>query len=214
MRPRTSFARRSAEPPVVGLVIEAATNKLQTAFESRVTNENLNRVRDDFLTQPPIVVIGGVQDADRPIGGGGPRLLGDPGQLRLGPAGDRGRPRRRPGGGRTGRGLLSDRPDDRPPGHRTAATSRSTRSSRPGRCPASEGSQSGGLLAVLAAMVACLGFYLARFRQDFWARPRMAALLGLLVVLAAGAVRLTIEIQDGVGAPEPPGTSFPGWSSG
>ncbi len=54
---------------------------------------------------------------------------------------------------------------------------------------------------MLAAMVACLGFYLARFRQDFWARPRMAALLGLLVVLAAGAVRLTIEIQEGVGAP-------------
>ena len=186
---------------MVGLVIEAATNKLQTAFENRVTNENLNGVRDDFLTQPPIVVIGGVQDATARSVAADLGLLGDPGQLRLGSAGDRGRPRRSPGHSGSGRGLVPVRPDDRPPGHRTRVNSRSTQSSQTGAVSASEGSQSGGMLAVLAAMVACLGFYLARFRQDFWARPRMAALLGLLVVLAAGAVRLTIEIQETVGAP-------------
>ncbi|HEY7565892.1 MAG TPA: HDIG domain-containing metalloprotein, partial [Acidimicrobiia bacterium] len=63
------------------------------------------------------------------------------------------------------------------------------------------GAESGqpiGLLAVLGAMAASLGFYLAKFRQELWTKPRMAALLGLLTVLAAGAVRLTIEIQEGL----------------
>jgi len=61
-----------------------------------------------------------------------------------------------------------------------------------------EGGQSFGLLAVLAAMVVSIGVYLARFRRELWDRPRMAALLGLLIVLAAGAVRLTIQAQAAV----------------
>ncbi|HKX74684.1 MAG TPA: HDIG domain-containing protein, partial [Acidimicrobiia bacterium] len=58
--------------------------------------------------------------------------------------------------------------------------------------------QEGGLLAVIAVLVGALGFYLARFRPEFWTRPRMAALLGLLVVLAAGAVRLTVGLQESI----------------
>lgn len=49
----------------------------------------------------------------------------------------------------------------------------------------------GGLLAVVAVLVALLGLYLARFRPEFWARPRMVALLGIILLLAAGAVRGT-----------------------
>ena len=49
--------------------------------------------------------------------------------------------------------------------------------------------QQGGLLAVLAVLVGVLGLYLSRFRPEFWARPRMVALLGILIVLASGAVR-------------------------
>jgi putative nucleotidyltransferase with HDIG domain len=66
---------------------------------------------------------------------------------------------------------------------------------RTGAAPGASGQQA-GLLAVIAALVGSLGFYLARFRQEFWTRPRMAALLGFLVVLAAGAVRLTVGLQD------------------
>lgn len=54
----------------------------------------------------------------------------------------------------------------------------------------------GGLLAVVTVLVALLSLYLARFRPDFWARPRMVALLGILVVLAAASVRGTSMIAE------------------
>lgn len=188
------------EEPVVGLIIDAAINKLQSAFDSRVTNENLNRVRDDFLTQPPIVVVGGVQDATARSVAADLAYWAIRANYVLDPqATEAARLEARAAVNpievkyQTGQIIaqegteLSDLEIDG-----IFAT---------GAVSASQGSQSGGLLAVLAAMVACLGFYLARFRQDFWVRPRMGALLGLLVVLAAGAVRLTIEIQEAVGAP-------------
>jgi putative nucleotidyltransferase with HDIG domain len=53
----------------------------------------------------------------------------------------------------------------------------------------------GGLLAMVAVLVAMLGLYLARFRAEFWARPRMLALFGILIVLAAAAVRATVAIE-------------------
>jgi hypothetical protein len=56
--------------------------------------------------------------------------------------------------------------------------------------------QQGGLLAVLAVLVGVLGLYLSRFRPEFWARPRMVALLGILLVLAAGAVRATELLNE------------------
>lgn len=73
-----------------------------------------------------------------------------------------------------------------------------------GAISGAESGQPIGLLAVLGATVASLGFYLARFRQEIWTRPRLGALLGLLIVLAAGGVRLTIEVQEGL-------QRAPGW---
>jgi cyclic-di-AMP phosphodiesterase PgpH len=55
--------------------------------------------------------------------------------------------------------------------------------------------QEGGLLAVVAVLIGILGLYLATFRPEFWSRPRMVALLGILIVLAAAAVRGTVIIQ-------------------
>jgi hypothetical protein len=60
---------------------------------------------------------------------------------------------------------------------------------------ASQAEADGGLLAVLGVLVGLLGLYLSRFRAEFWARPRMVALLGILIVLAAGAVRATVIFQ-------------------
>lgn len=54
----------------------------------------------------------------------------------------------------------------------------------------------GGLLAVVAVLVALIGLYLARFRPEFWSRPRMVALLGIIVLLAAGSVRITNLIAE------------------
>lgn len=51
------------------------------------------------------------------------------------------------------------------------------------------------LAAVLAVLVAVLGYYLARFRTQFWERPRMVALFGVLIVLGAGAVRLGVVME-------------------
>jgi hypothetical protein len=52
------------------------------------------------------------------------------------------------------------------------------------------------MLAVIAVLVALLGLYLARFRLEFWARPRMVALFGILILLAGAAVRGTVVIQE------------------
>jgi cyclic-di-AMP phosphodiesterase PgpH len=54
----------------------------------------------------------------------------------------------------------------------------------------------GGLLAVLAVLVAVIGLYLSRFRPEFWARPRMVALLGILIVLSSIAVRGTVAFHE------------------
>ncbi|HEY5891499.1 MAG TPA: HDIG domain-containing metalloprotein, partial [Acidimicrobiia bacterium] len=58
-----------------------------------------------------------------------------------------------------------------------------------------EAKQEGGLLAVVAVLIGILGLYLATFRPEFWSRPRMVALLGILIVLAAAAVRGTVIAQ-------------------
>jgi putative nucleotidyltransferase with HDIG domain len=52
------------------------------------------------------------------------------------------------------------------------------------------------LLAVVAVLVALVGLYLARFRPELWARPRMVALLGILILLAAASVRGTVLLQE------------------
>ena len=164
-----------AEPPVVGMVIEAATNKLQTAFESRVTNENLNRVRDDFLTQPPIVVIGGVQDptarsvaADLAYWAIRANYVLDPQATEAARQESRAEVEPVEVSYQTGQMIARQGTELRDLEIDAIIAT--------GAVSASQGSQSGGLLAVLASMVACLGFYLARFRLDFWSRPRMAAL--------------------------------------
>jgi putative nucleotidyltransferase with HDIG domain len=62
--------------------------------------------------------------------------------------------------------------------------------------PALEEQPSTGLLAVVAMLVVLLGIYLATFRPEFWARPRMVALLGIMIVLAAAAVRGTVALHE------------------
>ncbi len=54
------------------------------------------------------------------------------------------------------------------------------------------------LAAVLTVLVAVLGYYLARFRAQFWERPKMVTLFGVLLVLGALAVRgaLAMEARD------------------
>lgn len=59
------------------------------------------------------------------------------------------------------------------------------------------GKQEGGLLAIVAVLIGVLGLYLATFRPEFWSRPRMVALLGIMIVLAAAAVRATVILQSG-----------------
>jgi putative nucleotidyltransferase with HDIG domain len=54
----------------------------------------------------------------------------------------------------------------------------------------------GGLLAVLTLLSGVLALYLNRFRPEFWARPRMVALLGILIVMAAAAVRGTTLLAE------------------
>ncbi|HUF15177.1 MAG TPA: HDIG domain-containing protein [Acidimicrobiia bacterium] len=62
--------------------------------------------------------------------------------------------------------------------------------------PTIEEQPSSGLMAVVTVMVGLIGVYLATFRPEFWARPRMVALLGIMVVLGAGAVRGTVALEE------------------
>jgi cyclic-di-AMP phosphodiesterase PgpH len=54
----------------------------------------------------------------------------------------------------------------------------------------------GSVAAMLAVLMASLAFYLSRFRKQFWESPRMVALFCLLIVMAAGAVRMTMELRE------------------
>jgi putative nucleotidyltransferase with HDIG domain len=62
--------------------------------------------------------------------------------------------------------------------------------------PSIEEQPSTGLMAVVVVVVALVGLYLATFRPEFWSRPRMVALLGIMIVLAAGAVRGTVALHE------------------
>lgn len=64
-----------------------------------------------------------------------------------------------------------------------------------------------GLMAVIAVLVALIGIYLATFRPEFWARPRRVALLGIMIVLAAAAVRIAVGAETALESL--PGS--PGW---
>jgi putative nucleotidyltransferase with HDIG domain len=65
-----------------------------------------------------------------------------------------------------------------------------------------------GLLTLMAVLVALLGLYLSRFRPEFWARPRMVALLGILVLIAAAAVRGTDAFHETTSWYLLPGVAF------
>jgi len=63
-----------------------------------------------------------------------------------------------------------------------------------------------GLMAVLVVLVTLIGVYLATFRPEFWSRPRMVSLLGIMIVLAAASVRATVAAQGAMeSAPGDPG---------
>ncbi|MGD2102695.1 MAG: hypothetical protein PVG83_10745, partial [Acidimicrobiia bacterium] len=65
-----------------------------------------------------------------------------------------------------------------------------------------------GLAALVVVLIALVGLYLARFRPEFWARPRMIALLGIMIVLAAAAVRGTVALHDSFGWYVMPAVAF------
>ncbi len=62
--------------------------------------------------------------------------------------------------------------------------------------PAASGEASFGLLLVVGVLVSLVGLYLARFRPEFWSRPRMVSLLGILILLAATSVKATVAVQE------------------
>jgi putative nucleotidyltransferase with HDIG domain len=65
-----------------------------------------------------------------------------------------------------------------------------------------------GVLGVVAALIAATGLYLSRFRPEIWSRPRMLALLGIVLLLAAVAVRLTLQFTDDLARYALPVTAF------
>lgn len=67
---------------------------------------------------------------------------------------------------------------------------------------------SAGALAVVAVMVAAIGMYLSRFRKEIWSRPRMVALLGIVLLIAALSVRVTLQFTEGLSLYVLPAVAF------
>ncbi|HEX2421085.1 MAG TPA: hypothetical protein VHL55_05755, partial [Acidimicrobiia bacterium] len=185
------------EPSWLAAINESAQRELNEVFRGRVTSENLGEIRNDIIANPPLVLIGASADARAQAAAADVVSSAVRANYVFNPeATEREREEARAGVEAITQTILANETiaaeGDRLDQFMIDAI-RATRAAS-----LAETGQSAALLAVLAAMVASIGFYLARFRQEFWNRPRMAALLGLLVVLGAGAVRLTIEAQAGL----------------
>jgi putative nucleotidyltransferase with HDIG domain len=185
------------EPSWLDAVNEGAQRKLADLYNAPVTAGDLTGIRDAVFGNPPVVLIGSSLDpvartaaADIVSNAIRPNYVFDSEATEL--AKEQARNEVEPV-------MVSYLAGENIVNAREALTQlhidaiRATEASNP-----AESGGSIGLFAVLAAMVVSIGMYLARFRREFWDRPRMAALLGLLVVLAAGAVRLTIQAQAGL----------------
>lgn len=66
----------------------------------------------------------------------------------------------------------------------------------------------GGLIALIAVLVALIGLYLARFRPDLWSRPRSLALLGIILLVAAASIRGTSLVADATSSYVLPAVAF------
>ncbi|HJU81754.1 MAG TPA: HDIG domain-containing protein [Acidimicrobiia bacterium] len=176
---------------------ESAQRELNDVFGERVTSENLGETRNEIIANPPLVLIGASADARAAAAAADIVSSAVRANYVFNPdATEREKQEARAGVEDITETILANETiaseGDRLDRFMIDAILATRAASL------AETGQSAGLLAVLAAMVASIGFYLARFRQEFWNRPRMAALLGLLVVLGAGGVRLTIEAQAGL----------------
>lgn len=185
------------EPSWLQAIGAGAQAKLTEVFGEQVTSENFSQVRGDILANQPLVLIGATPDpaaraaaADIASEALRPNYVFDPDETEQ--------------ARQEARDAVDPIMESFIAGERIALESQVLDQvmidaiDATGAASSAETGRSAGLLAVLIALVASIGFYLSRFRQEIWSRPRMAALLGLLIVLAAGAVRLTIEVQSGV----------------
>jgi putative nucleotidyltransferase with HDIG domain len=53
-----------------------------------------------------------------------------------------------------------------------------------------------GLLGLIAVLIGITGLYIARFRTELWSRPRMVALLGIILLIAAASIRATVAVHE------------------
>jgi putative nucleotidyltransferase with HDIG domain len=182
------------EPKWLDAISAGAQNKLADIFATRPTAGDLSQIRDTILNNPPLVLIGSTPDLV--AGAAAADIVAN--AVRANYVFDREATEEQRA---EARAAVADIVVSYQVGEVIASRDqrltqlqidaiRETQAIN-----LAESGQSLGLLAVLTAMTASIGLYLARFRREFWDRPRMAALLGLLIVLAAGAVRLTVQGQ-------------------
>ncbi len=185
------------EPSWIGAVAEGAQSELAEIFGTRVTAGDLAQIRNDVLANPPLVLIGSTADPD------GRSAAADivSQAVQANYVFDREATELQE---QLARDEVEEVVVNFLPGQNIVREGEPLSAlhieaiEETNAVNLAESGQSLGLFAVLTAMIVSIGTYLARFRREFWDRTRMAALLGLLIVLAAGSVRLTIQAQAGV----------------
>ncbi|MXX01689.1 MAG: HDIG domain-containing protein [Acidimicrobiia bacterium] len=182
------------EPPGLVEIEQAALTLTAESFAEEIKSEELLSAQSRILSDPPVVFIGDVRD---PAAGEAASDVAAsflrPNSLLDSAATEQLRQGARDAQGEVTVSYRSGQPiiSEGEPLTRLIIDAIDQTGAATGR-PVREA----GVLVVLGAVMAVLALYISRYRADLWDRVHLLSLLGLLTVLAAGAVRFVTFVGD------------------
>ena len=186
--------RAAGEPPGLVEIEQAALTLTAESFADEIKSDELLSAQSRILSDPPVVFIGDVRD---PAAGEAASDIAAsflrPNSLLDSGATEQLREEARDAQGEVTVSYRSGQPivSEGEPLTRLVIDAIDQTGAATGR-PVREA----GVLVVLGAVMAVLALYISRYRADLWDRVHLLTLLGLLTVLAAGAVRFITFVGD------------------